>query len=449
MDAFIRRAALATGLALALASAAAQAAPFTYHGSLNEGGRPANGRYDLRITPYPGEHAVASLGEAVTLYGVEVREGLFSVKVDFAADAATRDGWIGVAVRKADGGDFVELAGRSEINGADTCWSTTGNAGLAPGSFLGPLDNQSLIMRVGDRFGAGIKHYADGVSFEVGNAGAYAARAVAFNKGLANAMDSFAGGSSATVDSAHNGSFIWGGRPFTDDANRVHTGGANQFVVYSDGGFLLNASTLPLGTDDFVLAPRAGGDSDSDLRFVTRGGVNTGRIYVSNGNGIMQISATNGVHISNPVSIEDGLKVEGAASKSTAGAWQANSDGRIKQDIAPVEDALDTLAEIHPVSFRYTDAYRDEHPEVADQRYYNVIAQQFAEVFPDAVTRSGEYLPGAEKTADNEILQVDTYPAQIVTIAAVQELARKNATLEAMVQRLSARIARLEAAGEK
>jgi hypothetical protein len=70
-------------------------------------------------------------------------------------------------------------------------------------------------------------------------------------------------------------------------------------------------------------------------------------------------------------------------------------------------------------------------------------------VFPDAVTKSGEYLPGAQKTADNEILQVDTYPAQIVTIAAVQELARKNATLEAMVQRLTARIARLEAAGEK
>jgi hypothetical protein len=194
------------------------------------------------------------------------------------------------------------------------------------------------------------------VSFEVGNAGAYAARAVAFNKGLANAVDSFAGGSSATVDSAHNGSFIWGGRPFTDDASRVHTGAANQFVVYSDGGFLLNASTLPVGTDDFVLAPRAAGDADSDLAFVTRGGVNTGRIYVSNANGIMQISATNGVHINNPVSIQDGLKVEGAASKTTAGAWQANSDGRIKQDIAPVEDALDTLAEIHPVTFRYTEA---------------------------------------------------------------------------------------------
>lgn len=447
MNACIRRAALTTGLAFALAGASAHAASFTYHGSLNDAGAPANGLYDLRVTPYAGEHAAASLGDAVTLYGVEVREGLFSVEVDFASNAATQDGWIGVAVRKAGGDDFVELAGRSEINGAGACWSTTGNADVGPGNFIGPLDNQNLIMRVGDRFGAGIKHFTDGVSFEVGNAGAYAARAAAFNKGLANAVDSFAGGSSATVDAAHSGSFIWGGRPFVDDASRVHTGGANQFVVYSDGGFLNNTSTLPVGTDDFVIAPRAGGDSDPDLRFVTRGGVNNGRIYVSNGNGIMQISATGGVHVSNPVSIEEGLKVEGTATKSTAGAWQANSDGRIKQDVARVEAALDTLARVQPVTFRYTDAYREQHPEVPDQRYYNVIAQQFADVFPDAVTRSGEYLPGEARSAENEILQVDTYPAQIVTIAAVQELAQKNAKLEAMVQRLTARIARLEADG--
>ena len=143
---------------------------------------------------------------------------------------------------------------------------------------------------------------------------------------------------------------------------------------------------------------------------MSRGG-KTGRIYVSDTSGVMQISATNGVHISNPVTIAGDLKINGDASKSTAGAWQANSDVRIKQDIAPIDDALDTLARVHPVTFRYTDAYRAEHPHVADQRYYNVIAQQFAEVFPDAVTKSGEYLPGADKSADNEILQVDTYPA--------------------------------------
>ncbi len=86
---------------------------------------------------------------------------------------------------------------------------------------------------------------------------------------------------------------------------------------------------------------------------------------------------------------------------------------------------------------------------MADLRYYNVIAQEFAEVFPDAVTGSGEYLPNAGKTPQNEILQVDTYPAQIVTIAAVQELAQKNAALQATVDRLTARLEKLEATRER
>ena len=140
------------------------------------------------------------------------------------------------------------------------------------------------------------------------------------------------------------------------------------------------------------------------------------------------------------------LSIEGSASKSTAGGWKANSDVRIKQDISPIADALETLAKLRPVTFRYTDAYRADHAGIDDQRYYNVIAQEFAEVFPDAVKGSGEYLEGAPKTPDNEILQVDTYPAQIVAIAAVQELAEKNAALQAKVERLMSRVEKLEAA---
>ena len=447
MNTSIRHAGLAAVLMLAFAASAAQAAGFTYHGSLRDGAQPADGRYDLRVTLYGGEHAVAPVAAPVTLYGVEVHEGRFNTAVDFAQDAPA-DAWLGVAVRRAGSGEFVELAGRSSITGADACWSTAGNAGLPAGSFLGPLDNEPLIMRVGDRFGAGIRWYTDGVSFEVGNAGANAARAVAFNKGLAYAVDSFAGGSTGEVDAAHTGSFVWGGRPFTDDANRVHSTGPDQFDVWADGGVFFNGDIARSGNDDLTINPRADGDADADLRLLSRSG-NEALLYISNSTGVLSVSATNGVHIDTPVEIEGGLKVTGSAAKATAGAWQANSDGRIKQDIAPIEDAIDTLAKVRPVSFRYTDAYRAEHPGVADQRYYNVIAQEFAAVFPDAVTRSGEYLPGTAATPENEILQVDTYPAQIVTIAAVQELAQKNATLEATVARLAARLAKLEAAKGK
>lgn len=445
MNLSIRRATWAAGLALALSGSAVQAAGFTYHGSLNDGGQPANGHYDLRLTPYGSEKAVAALAEAVTLYGVEVKDGRFNTEVDFGGVAAN-EGWIGVAVRKEGGGDFAELAGRSEINGGGECWSTTGNNAGA-GDFIGTLNDNPLVMRVGsdDRFAGAFRHYDSGVSFEVGAATATASRAIAVNRGLVqgDGADSFAGGYSGWVGTPR--SFVWGG---TNRVERVGSSLADQFAVWADGGVVFNSSALS-GFDDVNIYPRGGpgADADADLKLISTSG-KIGKLFISNNTGVLQISATSGVHINTPVAIAESLKVDGPASKSTAGAWQANSDGRIKQDIAPVEDALDTLAKVRPVSFRYTDAYRAEHPQVADQRYYNVIAQQFAEVFPDAVTKSGEYLPGAEKSADNEILQVDTYPAQIVTIAAVQELAQKNAALEATVQKLMARLAKLEAKGK-
>jgi len=52
------------------------------------------------------------------------------------------------------------------------------------------------------------------------------------------------------------------------------------------------------------------------------------------------------------------LEVEGTASKTTASAWLANSDRRIKQDIAPLGHALETLRKVQPVSFLYTAAHR-------------------------------------------------------------------------------------------
>ena len=447
-------------LAAALSSVApvAHAAGFTYHGRLGDGGQPANGRYDFRVTPYASEQTPAPAAAPITLYGVEVSDGQFNTEIDFAENLAP-DGWLGVAVRKAGDGDFVDLAGRTEIAAADACWSTTGNALGSAGGFIGTNDAQPLLMRVNNHFGAGIRTYDNpaattGVSFEVGNATASAARSVALNWGLANAVDSFAGGYSGQVLAGHDRSFVWGG---TNQVSRVSSTGTDEFDIWADGGF--NAHTGPFRVwtyggflinttvwndgDDLVIAPQPlpSPDRDVDVRLRTRSDKN-GLIRVRDSSGTMELSAAGGVRIIGQVT------VDGAASKATAGAWQANSDGRIKQDIVPIGDALDTLAKVRPVTFRYTDAYRAEHPQVADQRYYNVVAQEFATVFPDAVTRSGEYLPGTEQIADNEILQVDTYPAQIVTIAAVQELAKKNAELEATVLKLTARLAKLEAKGK-
>ena len=134
------------------------------------------------------------------------------------------------------------------------------------------------------------------------------------------------------------------------------------------------------------------------------------------------------------------LEVEGNASKTTASNWLANSDRRIKTDIAPITGALDKLAQVRLVDFRYTPEYRAAHPVIEDRRYPNVIAQEFAEVFPDQVQESGELMADG-----SPILQVDTYPLTIYTAAAVQELQRSQQNLQAENAQLKERLQQQEA----
>jgi hypothetical protein len=133
------------------------------------------------------------------------------------------------------------------------------------------------------------------------------------------------------------------------------------------------------------------------------------------------------------------LEVEGTASKTTASSWLANSDRRIKTEIETITGALEKLDQVRLVDFRYTDAYRAAHPSIENVRYPNVIAQEFAEVFPDGVKSSGELMPDG-----SPILQVDTYPLTIYSAAAVQELHRENLALKKQVNDQEQRLRKLE-----
>jgi hypothetical protein len=135
------------------------------------------------------------------------------------------------------------------------------------------------------------------------------------------------------------------------------------------------------------------------------------------------------------------LEVEGNASKSTAGSWLANSDRRIKTEIESITGALDTLDKVRLVDFRYTDDYLAAHPGIENRRYPNVIAQEFAQVFPDDVKSSGETLPEG-----SEILQVDTYPLTIYSAAAIQELRRENQQQREKIADLEERLRKIEEA---
>ncbi len=140
-----------------------------------------------------------------------------------------------------------------------------------------------------------------------------------------------------------------------------------------------------------------------------------------NGNtGISRLPATNK------------LEVEGTASKTTAGDWLANSDRRIKTDILDIDNSIDLLMKLRPVKFRYTPEYIKLHPFIENKYYYNFIAQEYQQVFPESVKGSGELLNGTNE----EILQIDTYNSQIITIKAVQELVKENEKLNKKIDEL-------------
>ena len=110
------------------------------------------------------------------------------------------------------------------------------------------------------------------------------------------------------------------------------------------------------------------------------------------------------------------------------------SDERLKTDLAPMTGALDGIARLRNVSYRYRTGLETPGLTLDTATHYGLIAQDVAAVFPHAVTRVGDYLTleGRELTG--------------ILFAAANELRAANADLTARNTRLEAELATLRAA---
>jgi hypothetical protein len=120
--AWLRRAAALFALALFAAMAvagpaAAQSTAFVYQGRLEDPAlTPANGAYDLRFTLF--DEADSEVGE-IAVEGVDVRQGLFSVTLDFGALAfAGTERELEIAVKKPEDASYTTLTPRQPIRSA-------------------------------------------------------------------------------------------------------------------------------------------------------------------------------------------------------------------------------------------------------------------------------------------------------------------------------------------
>ena len=451
-------------LALALSAAIAPSAiavSYTYEGELNDAGQAADGRYDLKLTVYSaaqGGHAVA---QPIVLEDVSVREGRFAAALDLVQMNHPQGiGYIELAVRDGDSrGDFDPIPKRDahDFSAKAICplsWETFGNAGLAANNFVGTNDATPLSLRAnGNEIlrllpGSPSGHSAtfstpNGVGINVSEPRATldirrGAVASTVPDGTTVQVEATSPrinlASPATQSSAltfsNGGLDPKAGIVFSDSSNRLSMGSYLRPV-----GVLTHDRYIDL---DFV-------DEEVGVNelAVVNGGIHSVGGDVTFDSTGFWFDATNNRTGLGRVPLGNRLEVNGEASKTSAGDWLANSDARIKRDVAPIANAIDLLMRIRPVTFHYDDAYAQAHGIDNSIRYYNVVAQEFATVFPDAVRGSGEYVRGQAKTADNEILQVDTHPAAITAIAAIQELVIDNEAKAARIDELETRMQRL------
>ena len=231
--------------------ARADAAALTYHGILQDAGKPAQGNYDIELTLYSAASGGSVVGGPLTIYAVPVRDGSFNTQADFGPLAkAYSHSYVAVRVRAAGASDFTSLDGRSDAvpNVNSACpgsWSLDGNSGNPSGSYLGTADSSDVVVQAGGqvagRFVSGTKSFAAATDFN--NDGF---ESVALSDGGVSSTASFAVGGGKNGQASFSGSFVWGDSSTSGVAQDT---AVNQFIVQATGGVGINTAHGPLGTD--------------------------------------------------------------------------------------------------------------------------------------------------------------------------------------------------------
>ncbi|MFK7882764.1 MAG: hypothetical protein AB8F26_01095 [Phycisphaerales bacterium] len=102
--------------ALVMGVSGASAQPFTYQGSLSDGGQPADGEYDVRVTLL--NEGGGTVAGPLTFNDIQVSEGVFNVELDFGVGSFDGNArLLGLEFRAgASAGGFTELLPNTPIN---------------------------------------------------------------------------------------------------------------------------------------------------------------------------------------------------------------------------------------------------------------------------------------------------------------------------------------------
>src|SRR5437763_5560338 len=96
-------------------SVVAQTSSFTYQGRLTDGGTAANGNYDLQFALFDSLSGGTQVGSTQTINTVAVSNGVFTVSLDFGANAFTGASRFLEISARPTGGSFSLLTPRQQV----------------------------------------------------------------------------------------------------------------------------------------------------------------------------------------------------------------------------------------------------------------------------------------------------------------------------------------------
>jgi len=440
----------ALAAALGMGASMAHAESFTYHGTLQDSGKAANGSYDLELTLYSAQTGGSVVAGPVTLYGVDVHDGTFSTTVDFGQTRALNtQGWVDVKVKPAGGGSFVALDNRSPAapdgGACPGSWTLDGNAGNPSGSYLGTADNTTVDIKANGNLVAWFQpNGAVGLAYPDGTAGAYST-AMGYSSGTLN-----------------DGSVVIGGYNDGGFSSAIRDSATNQFIVASQHGVGINTSHAPDGNplyDELTIAPSPGlPGTNADLTLETTANpAYSGFNIAAEPGGYLDINGMsydgttltydrlvtvnyihgpggyaewsfNGTTYNGPLTVGNNGGGHGnGAYVTSGGVWTNASSRTFKEGFANV-DVAGVLTKLAALPMQ-TWFYKESHDEGV---HMGPFAEDFAKVFG----------------LGNDDKHITTVDESGVALAAIQGLNKKveaeNAELRSKVDALVARLDKLE-----
>ena len=118
----------------------AQTSAFNYQGRLTEASNPANGPFQMQFKLFDSPGGLGQIGSTIADIPVTVTQGIFSVKLDFGANAMSgANRWLEIAVRHNSGESYTTLSPREQIASSPYAVRTLSAASADNAAALGGL----------------------------------------------------------------------------------------------------------------------------------------------------------------------------------------------------------------------------------------------------------------------------------------------------------------------